>query len=89
MDDVKIIKRARGSRLLEFINVKCLAVVSSLRWLFCFVNVLIDIIVRHFRTLEHAVDRRKGKSLIHGGLRFSSEGLRFSTWGLRFCPRGQ
>ena len=29
----KVIKRARGSPLLEFINVKCLVVISSLRWL--------------------------------------------------------
>ena len=47
-------KRARGSPLLEFIIAKCL-IISSLRRLFCFVNVLIDTIVRHFRTLEHAV----------------------------------
>ena len=54
-------KRARGSPLLEFINVKFQVVISSLRRLFCFVNVLIDTIVRHFRTLEHAVDRRKSE----------------------------
>ena len=49
-----MIKRAQGFPLLVFIIAKCL-VISSLRQLFCFVNVLIDTIVRHFRTLEHSV----------------------------------
>ena len=55
IDDVKSNKRARGSPLPEFMNVKCLVVISSLRRLFSFVDVLIDTIVRHFRTLEHTV----------------------------------
>ena len=61
IDEAKSNKRGRGSPLLEFINVKCLVFTSSLRWLFCFVNVLIDIIVRHFRTLEHVVGQREGE----------------------------